>query len=121
MLDPFSRMLMQDLLFLVQAFHLPLQPLHTADHHVQRVQGLGGVAGSVEGSIGRRFEGGEDDVAGVFDMLLHRFEILAGELAGKAKDRLLLFMFLVLAENLQKSGGYAYKEEVTLRVEFGAG
>ena len=90
MLYPLPRRLMQRLLLAVQALHFPLEPLHPADHVLQRRDRLGGILPGQRG-VGGGFERGEDVLVLPFDVLLDRLEILPGDFMREAEEGLVLF------------------------------
>ena len=82
-------MLMQDLFFVVETLHFPLEPLHAADHAVQAIQRLSSILAG-ECGIRCRFEGGKNIFIFSFDILLNSFEVLACQFMGKSEKRLIL-------------------------------
>ena len=80
---------MQDLLLLMQGFHLSFQALHTVYHAIEGRKGLRGFLAG-EGGVGGEFEGGEDDIPFTLEVFLNSFEILARELVREAEKGLIL-------------------------------
>lgn len=70
--------------------------MHSTDHAVERSDGLGRILAG-QGGIGGGFEGREDFLVLPFDVLLDRFEILAGKFVGEAEEGLILLHPISLA------------------------
>ena len=89
--------------------------MHSTDHAVEGGNGLGRILAG-QGGVGGGFEGREDFLVLPFDVLLDRFEILAGKFVGEAEERLiLLHSCLVSFQMLLRAEGI-YQEQVAFRV-----
>ena len=89
-LDAGGRLTRQLRLVPLQLLEPPLQATQARYLGVERGRGLLGSAIGGEGGVGGNFDGGENGGLVAFKSALEGFEVLAGELVGKAEKGLLL-------------------------------